>query len=522
MPRRATGGPTCASSATWSRTSPDRCDAVVFLQTIEHIEDVTALLAAIGAAAPLAFISTPNRLTLAPEGAEKSDNPWHLREYTIEEYRELLEPAFAEVEVRGLFHAGKLAVHERAIGLGWDRVHRLLRLTKPFYDRFTPAISASDFSLTRVRGGSRAGRSTSWPSAGMTRPDGVRTGASGGGGSDGVGDIAIVLHSHMPYVEGFGTYPFGEEWLFDAVVRSHLPVLAAARDLTMTVTPVLADQLEDPGAGERLLEFVREYRIGSAELDAARRRAGARAGLRGGGRPLPRRADALERARRRRPRRLRGARGLGPDRAASPRPRPTPSSRCSPPVRPRCCRSSRAALPPAPLRPPAGHLAARMRLRARPRAPARRARDRVLLHRSVALTSPPRRRCARSRTAGPTAFPIDWEAIQWLWSLERLSLRPPLRRLPPQVAARLPALVDRRRRLRPGRRRRARARAGAEFAAASRPGSRGYRDRARAAAGLLVVRDRHRAARPLVVGGADLARARSWRAARARASARSR
>jgi 1,4-alpha-glucan branching enzyme len=32
------------------------------------------------------------------------------------------------------------------------------------------------------------------------------------------GDLAIVLHSHMPYVEGFGTYPFGEEWLFDAVV----------------------------------------------------------------------------------------------------------------------------------------------------------------------------------------------------------------------------------------------------------------------------------------------------------------
>jgi len=122
-------------------------DAVVFLQTIEHIEDVPALLAAIGEAAPLAFISTPNRLTLAPEGAEKSDNPWHLREYTIEEYRSLLEPAFAEVEIRGLFHAGKLAIHERAIGLGWDRVHPLLRITKPFYDRFTPAISASDFVL---------------------------------------------------------------------------------------------------------------------------------------------------------------------------------------------------------------------------------------------------------------------------------------------------------------------------------------------------------------------------------------
>ena len=53
----------------------------------------------------------------------------------------------------------------------------------------------------------------------------------------------------MPYVEGFGTYPFGEEWLFDAVIRSYLPVLEVARDLTMTVTPVLADQLEDRGGG---------------------------------------------------------------------------------------------------------------------------------------------------------------------------------------------------------------------------------------------------------------------------------
>jgi 1,4-alpha-glucan branching enzyme len=81
------------------------------------------------------------------------------------------------------------------------------------------------------------------------------------------GDLAIVLHSHMPYVEGFGTYPFGEEWLFDAVIRSYLPVLEMARDLTMTVTPVLADQLEDAGAAERLRRFLVEWRIGAAEAD---------------------------------------------------------------------------------------------------------------------------------------------------------------------------------------------------------------------------------------------------------------
>jgi 1,4-alpha-glucan branching enzyme len=81
------------------------------------------------------------------------------------------------------------------------------------------------------------------------------------------GDLAIVLHSHMPYVEGFGTYPFGEEWLFDAVIRSYLPVLEVAEQLTMTVTPVLADQLEDAGAAERLRRFLVEWRVGAAEAD---------------------------------------------------------------------------------------------------------------------------------------------------------------------------------------------------------------------------------------------------------------
>ncbi len=87
--------------------------------------------------------------------------------------------------------------------------------------------------------------------------------------SERIGDIAIVLHSHMPYVEGYGTYPFGEEWLFDAVLRSHLPVLAVAAELTISVTPVLADQLEDPATAERLVAFGRELRVRSAELDAA-------------------------------------------------------------------------------------------------------------------------------------------------------------------------------------------------------------------------------------------------------------
>src|SRR3954468_14742226 len=83
------------------------------------------------------------------------------------------------------------------------------------------------------------------------------------------GDLAIVLHSHMPYVEGFGTYPFGEEWLFDAFARSHLPVLDVAERLTMTLTPVLADQLEADGVGDRMLSFLRRHRVDAADRDVA-------------------------------------------------------------------------------------------------------------------------------------------------------------------------------------------------------------------------------------------------------------
>ncbi len=125
----------------------EEADAVVLLQTIEHIHEPDQLLERIARIAPLAYISTPNRLTLAPPGAEKSENPWHLREYTQAEYRELLEPHFASVEMLGLFHARKLRAHEVAIRLGWDRVHPALRITKPFYDRFVSAISARDFRL---------------------------------------------------------------------------------------------------------------------------------------------------------------------------------------------------------------------------------------------------------------------------------------------------------------------------------------------------------------------------------------
>jgi hypothetical protein len=86
-------------------------------------------------------------LTLAPPGAQKSDNPWHVREYRAEEFRKLCAGVFGHVELLGLFHARVLRTHDLALRAGWDRVHSTLGITRAFYDRFTPAISARDFAL---------------------------------------------------------------------------------------------------------------------------------------------------------------------------------------------------------------------------------------------------------------------------------------------------------------------------------------------------------------------------------------
>ena len=129
------------------------CDAIVFLQTIEHVTNPGEILdrfRSLVGPGGVAFVSTPNVLTLAPPGAERSGNPWHVHEYRPEEFAALCLAHFADVELYGLFHARKLALHGAALRVGWDAVHARLGVTKPFYDRFTPAIDVRDFVLRRA------------------------------------------------------------------------------------------------------------------------------------------------------------------------------------------------------------------------------------------------------------------------------------------------------------------------------------------------------------------------------------
>ena len=67
------------------------------------------------------------------------------------EFDALCRGVFGDVEMLGVFHARKLRLHELALACGWDAVHARLRITRPFYDRFTPAIAAGDFALRPTR-----------------------------------------------------------------------------------------------------------------------------------------------------------------------------------------------------------------------------------------------------------------------------------------------------------------------------------------------------------------------------------
>jgi SAM-dependent methyltransferase len=133
-------------------TFDEPCDAIVFLQTIEHVgnpDEILDRFRTLVGPGGLVFVSTPNVLTLAPPGAERSGNPWHVHEYRPEEFAALCRVHFARVELHGVFHARRLALHAAALKLGWDAVHRRLGMTRRFYDRFTPAIDVRDFALRR-------------------------------------------------------------------------------------------------------------------------------------------------------------------------------------------------------------------------------------------------------------------------------------------------------------------------------------------------------------------------------------
>ena len=80
-------------------------------------------------------------------------------------------------------------------------------------------------------------------------------------------DFVLALHSHLPYVLHHGRWPHGSDWLCEAVLDCYLPLIEQVSalaergvrcPLTVSVSPVLANQLVDPAFGAEFAAFVEQ------------------------------------------------------------------------------------------------------------------------------------------------------------------------------------------------------------------------------------------------------------------------
>ena len=329
------------------------------------------------------------------------------------------------------------------------------------------------------------------------------------------GALALVLHTHMPYVEGFGTWPFGEEWLWEAVASVYIPLLDVLEGapVTVSLTPVLCDQLEamrgEPG--DRYLRFLREIRAPIHAEDSA--------GLDATGKPelaaeLRRAAGDYVRADEEFERRGRdllaafagaGHRAVDIHRdargAAAARHRRRPAAAGG-------RRASRAHerrfgegwtggfwLPECAYEPGLERDLAEHGVRVF-------CVDQTDVHGLGALEHLE----PVATETGPVAVPLDWQTVELVWGASGYPSHAALPRLPRPHAARPEAVDERRRAVRPrARARRWRASTPRDFVDAGRRAARRLRGRARPP-GPRLLRARHRAARPLVVRGAGVAR----------------
>ncbi|MBN2168226.1 MAG: class I SAM-dependent methyltransferase [Actinobacteria bacterium] len=126
-------------------------DMVMSLQVIEHlatadgfIEEIMRVLLPDGTA----IISTPNRFKISP-GSDTPVNPFHLREFTPDELRELLLGHFPTVKIFGLFHTGWLRSNDFLKFVDFIKYYKMGKLNPRYWTHhfLTPLIRERNFRI---------------------------------------------------------------------------------------------------------------------------------------------------------------------------------------------------------------------------------------------------------------------------------------------------------------------------------------------------------------------------------------
>ena len=89
-----------------------------------------------------------------------------------------------------------------------------------------------------------------------------------------VGCFVLVLHSHIPYVLGHGTWPHGSQMLYEAAADSYIPLLWMLEELSyegiqprvvVSLSPITMEQLADERFKDWFVNYLNEKIYGREE-----------------------------------------------------------------------------------------------------------------------------------------------------------------------------------------------------------------------------------------------------------------
>jgi len=89
--------------------------------------------------------------------------------------------------------------------------------------------------------------------------------------------LSFVLHTHQPLVIGYGSWPHGEEWLYEASSEVYIPLLdmlfrlledGIRANVTISFSPILCEQLSHPAFATNFVSYL-WHKIESTKGDAS-------------------------------------------------------------------------------------------------------------------------------------------------------------------------------------------------------------------------------------------------------------
>ncbi len=125
-------------------------DAVVALEMIEHVADANAVVREVWRALKprgIFVVSTPNRRITG--SGDKPANPFHVREYSSEEFRALLEQAFAQTSLYGETLTPAFLVHQENMAKIWRNLSVLHDQVQALHSRLEMDERFTGLSLLR-------------------------------------------------------------------------------------------------------------------------------------------------------------------------------------------------------------------------------------------------------------------------------------------------------------------------------------------------------------------------------------